>query len=348
MSGSLSLTSGLLAAMSIAGTARAEGCTTNLTQANTAMIREFVHAADHDYELGDQSPRILRERANKFMSERYLQHHPGVESGREAFVQFHIKWYHDHPPQPPKLSALPAPPDTAVADCDTVLYMHHIPRPDPSDPRKIYASFLFDLWRVKDGKADEHWDSFIDLWRPQDAEDASPEGKSLKNEEVLPQAAPPTRSAPVGAAKRQCSAERVAANRQIIGALGRAWKVHSAPGEVAANFIATNYVEHSPSFDAAEFQGREGFVRAIKTSAHALPGATLRYGTPEIVIADCEYLATVKTLRRSDFKNPGVTFKSYWFDLWKVSNGRLAEHWDATLKDVDYHWADVDALNLAN
>ncbi len=346
MGRALFLASGLIAALSFAGTARAEGCPSAVTDANKAMIGEFAHAAEHDYELGDQAPRILRERADKFMSERYLQYHPGVESGREAFVQFHIKWYREHPPQPPKPSALPAAPDTVVADCATVLYMHHIPRPDPQGSGKIYDSFLFDLWRVKDGKADEHWDSFIDLWRQQDAEDASPEGKSINS--VPQQAVEPAPAASANAATARCSAGHIAANRALIGALARAWRSQGAAAKVAAQFIAPNYVEHSPTLDAAQFQGRDGFVRAIESSPHALPGAILRYGAPEIVMADCNYLATVKTLKRSDFDHPGVTYNSYWFDLWKISGGRLAEHWDATLKDVDYHWADVDALNRAN
>ena len=30
---------------------------------------------------------------------------------------------------------------------------------DPKDPSKTYTTTWFDMWRIKDGKADEHWDS---------------------------------------------------------------------------------------------------------------------------------------------------------------------------------------------
>jgi predicted SnoaL-like aldol condensation-catalyzing enzyme len=29
---------------------------------------------------------------------------------------------------------------------------------DPKDPAKTYTTTWFDMWRFKDGKADEHWD----------------------------------------------------------------------------------------------------------------------------------------------------------------------------------------------
>jgi predicted SnoaL-like aldol condensation-catalyzing enzyme len=30
--------------------------------------------------------------------------------------------------------------------------------PDPRSPGKNYTTTHFDMWRMKDGKADEHWD----------------------------------------------------------------------------------------------------------------------------------------------------------------------------------------------
>jgi predicted SnoaL-like aldol condensation-catalyzing enzyme len=30
--------------------------------------------------------------------------------------------------------------------------------PDPRDPTKMYTTTWFDMWRIMDGKADEHWD----------------------------------------------------------------------------------------------------------------------------------------------------------------------------------------------
>jgi predicted SnoaL-like aldol condensation-catalyzing enzyme len=29
-----------------------------------------------------------------------------------------------------------------------------------------------------------------------------------------------------------------------------------------------------------------------------------------------------------DPRDPGKTYRSYWFDMWRVEDGKLAEHWD--------------------
>jgi predicted SnoaL-like aldol condensation-catalyzing enzyme len=38
----------------------------------------------------------------------------------------------------------------------TVAYVREMK--DPKDPAKNYTTTWFDMWRFKDGKADEHWD----------------------------------------------------------------------------------------------------------------------------------------------------------------------------------------------
>lgn len=35
------------------------------------------------------------------------------------------------------------------------------PRPEPADATKTYDSYWFDLFRVRDGKIVEHWDSAL-------------------------------------------------------------------------------------------------------------------------------------------------------------------------------------------
>ncbi len=45
---------------------------------------------------------------------------------------------------------------TAEGDYVTVAFVRELP--DPKDPAKTYTTTWFDMWRFKDGKADEHWD----------------------------------------------------------------------------------------------------------------------------------------------------------------------------------------------
>ena len=45
-----------------------------------------------------------------------------------------------------------------LADGDLVTVATARTHPDPRNPAKTYTTTWFDMWRIKDGKADEHWD----------------------------------------------------------------------------------------------------------------------------------------------------------------------------------------------
>jgi predicted SnoaL-like aldol condensation-catalyzing enzyme len=45
-----------------------------------------------------------------------------------------------------------------LAEGDLVTVAYVLDMKDPKDPTKTYTTTWFDMWRFKDGKADEHWD----------------------------------------------------------------------------------------------------------------------------------------------------------------------------------------------
>jgi predicted SnoaL-like aldol condensation-catalyzing enzyme len=144
-----------LAASLLAGAAGAKECPASETARNKAMILAF--AADAANGASD-----IQQRAEKFMTPRYIQHHPGVASGRQPFIDYHVQWYKTHPQTPGKPEKLAA----VVAECDMVMIMHDRLHADPDHPGQSYHVFDFDLWRIKDGKADEHWDAATEMWKP--------------------------------------------------------------------------------------------------------------------------------------------------------------------------------------
>jgi len=331
----------LALAAGLASRAGAQTCPQSVTAGSKRVITAFVAAAAHDDELGERAPVVLRERAERYMSARYLQHHAGVASGREAFVEYHIKWYHDHPPH----KSSREPPVAIVADCDLVLYAHRIPRVDPQQPGKSYESVLFDLWRVRDRKADEHWDSALEVWHQ-----SAPGSNDPEAEPSQPAAAPRMRRATPAEAEAprgtdECAAATIMHNRAFIRRLASAHKGRASLLGIADQIVASDYVEHNPLLADPAYQGRVGFIHALQTRSQMIPGVSLRYGSPEIVLADCDHVATVKRLMRSDVSSQGRPYEFYWFDVWRIDQGQLAEHWDETLKGVDYRWGEVDALN---
>jgi predicted SnoaL-like aldol condensation-catalyzing enzyme len=92
------------------------------------------------------------EAADKYLSERYIQHNPNHPSGREPIK----KTFAMIKPRPisEKISPTVV---SVVAEGDMVIVASVAKRTDPKTGNG-YTTTHFDMWRIKDGKADEHWD----------------------------------------------------------------------------------------------------------------------------------------------------------------------------------------------
>lgn len=90
---------------------------------------------------------------DRYLSARYIQHNPNIPSGHDGLR----KMLSTVKPKPPsqKLSAHVV---SVVAEGDFVVVSTVQPLPDPRSPGKTYTTTHFDMWRIQDGKADEHWD----------------------------------------------------------------------------------------------------------------------------------------------------------------------------------------------
>lgn len=108
--------------------------------------------------------RILRDlldaghwdKAGELLSTEYVQHNPNAKSGLEAVVYYFTQVLKIQPrPIPEKLN-MKVVAVMAEGDLVTVLYPRTVK--DASVPGGSYSTSWFDTWRIKDGKAVEHWD----------------------------------------------------------------------------------------------------------------------------------------------------------------------------------------------
>jgi len=91
-----------------------------------------------------------------FVAEDYRQHAshlPGGRAGLEALV---AEMFRDLPPLPVKPNLI-VPPALLVAEGDMVVIAGEFPQPEPEDPARTYPFFVFDAYRVRNGKLVEHW-----------------------------------------------------------------------------------------------------------------------------------------------------------------------------------------------
>jgi predicted SnoaL-like aldol condensation-catalyzing enzyme len=92
--------------------------------------------------------------ADKYLTQRYLQHNPNVHSGLANVIK-----YFGPPPRTPVCGKLSMPVVTVLTSGNIVGIVFRAEYDDPRAAGKKYTSISYDQWRIVDGKADEHWDT---------------------------------------------------------------------------------------------------------------------------------------------------------------------------------------------
>jgi len=97
------------------------------------------------------------DRAEKYMTETYIQHNPNVPTGRAAFVEFFGKFKKPSAIQPKVAAPLVA----ITAEGNLVILSFARELVDPKDQSKKYTTTWFDMFRIEGGKIAEHWDPAV-------------------------------------------------------------------------------------------------------------------------------------------------------------------------------------------
>jgi predicted SnoaL-like aldol condensation-catalyzing enzyme len=93
-------------------------------------------------------------KADQWLTERYVQHNPMYPSGRETIVKaFGAR------PATATCDKLTTGVVAVVSDADKVGVVIRREYDDPRNPGQKYTTIWYDMWRFVDGKADEHWDT---------------------------------------------------------------------------------------------------------------------------------------------------------------------------------------------
>lgn len=121
----------------------------------------------------------------------------------------------------------------------------------------------------------------------------------------------------------ESSDPRLAANKKLVFDMYRAI-VNGGHTEMAEQFFTKEYVQHNPNVRS----GRDELVAYIRKTRPVRP-LTDDIAFPVIAIMAEGDLVTVATVAMlDDAENPGQRYASTHFDLYRIENGRIAEHWD--------------------
>jgi predicted SnoaL-like aldol condensation-catalyzing enzyme len=93
------------------------------------------------------------DQADRWLTDRYIQHNPNAASGLAGVVKFFNSLKR---PRAASCNTLTTPIVAVLAQGDLVTVIW--PMTCRHEGQKPYTSTWFDMWRIRDGKADEHWD----------------------------------------------------------------------------------------------------------------------------------------------------------------------------------------------
>ncbi len=138
---------------------------------------------------------------------------------------------------------------------------------------------------------------------------------------------PPT-AAPEQAALLKDKDPQLAANKQLVFDMWRAI-IQGAHTELAPKYFTKDYIQHNPNVAT----GRDAMVQYMKSTRPVRPiDPTITFPVITIMAEGDKVLIATVTYS-PDPTAPGTKYAGTHFDLFRIENGKIAEHWDSVPKD---------------
>lgn len=98
--------------------------------------------------------------------------------------------------------------------------------------------------------------------------------------------------------------------------------------DLAEKYLAESYIQHNPNVPT----GRAAFVEFFGKLKKPKPIAT-RVAAPLVAItAEGDLVILSFAREHTDPKDPSKKYTTTWFDMFRIENSKIAEHWDPALK----------------
>lgn len=97
----------------------------------------------------------------------------------------------------------------------------------------------------------------------------------------------------------------------------------------AQHYLSETYIQHNPNLASGRLAFTEFFKNLIKPQP---PRAKIR--APLVAItaeSDLVVLSFVQTLK--DPKDPTKKYTTTWFDMFRIENNQIVQHWDSALRE---------------
>ena len=248
------------------------------------------------------------DQSSKYQADDYIQHNPNVNTGRQGFVEFFSKLPKPKIANPDQLANQPV---VKGAKGDFVWLIWETEQKDPRDPSKTYHSNSFDVIRIQNGKVQEHWDSAQKF-----------PGSGEVHTGVSPK--PPM--------QWNTGANHLSKQEKETLKLGTEELkdiLQYGHLELADQSMDPGYIQHNPNVP----QGREGFKQFMsripgRGPNDAKPIKPEWPNPPALTLVDGPYSIMMWDRKSKDPDDSGRMYTWNHFDVVRMENGKIKEHWD--------------------
>ena len=103
-----------------------------------------------------------------------------------------------------------------------------------------------------------------------------------------------------------------------------------ARSEQARPLMTREYIQHNPNIPS----GPDGIIAFTKTPEAERAQRLMRPAPePPTYVVEGDRIVMMLPRDLPDPTDPSKTYRSYWFDMWRIEDGKLAEHWDSIPKE---------------
>lgn len=261
------------------------------------------------------------ELADELLAEGYIQHSPVLPTGRAAFRQIFSAV-----PRLEQIPELVSPPLVALVAEGPYVVMalaESVPAPDGGS----YTTTHFNLFRIANGRLAEHWHSVQtapgpDVLRPADGGPQPVTGRVGAGQYALLESADP---------------DLAWNKRQVFDV----WRQIADAGreELVPLYVDAAFVGRS----ALAMPGRDGFA-AYFASRPTRPIESALEDPLVAMVAEGDLVVQVRRQLHAHPVRAGETYTTTWFDMFRLADGRLVEHWDPALRPAPADSCAPDAL----
>ena len=152
-------------------------------------------------------------------------------------------------------------------------------------------------------------------------------GLALACSSVLYAQVPPT-PAPDQKALLKSDDPTLAANKKLVYDMYREI-IQAGRTDLVEKYFTEDYIQHNPNLPT----GRAALVEYIRKTRPVRPIEPMITFPVIAIMAEGDLVLIATVNYAPDPENPGKKYANTHFDMYRIENGRIAEHWDHIPKD---------------